>query len=45
MLKMVVLPEPLGPMMEKIEFFSTLKLMLLTAFKPPKLMLRFSTLK
>ncbi len=45
MLKMVVFPEPLGPMMEKMEFFSTLKLTLFTAFRPPKLMPRFSSRK
>jgi hypothetical protein len=45
MLNIVVFPEPFGPMMEKIEFFSTPKLILLTAFSPPKLMHRSSTLK
>jgi hypothetical protein len=45
MLKMVVFPLPLGPMIENILFFSTSKLILSTALMPPKEMLRFSTLK
>jgi len=45
MLKMVVLPDPFGPMIEKMVFFSTLKLTSFTAFRPPKEMLRCSTVK
>ena len=35
-LKMVVFPEPFGPMSPKISPFSTLKLTSLTAIRPPK---------
>src|SRR5947207_14068554 len=42
-LKSVVLPAPLGPMMALIEPRGTLKLTRVTAWKPPKLLLRSRT--
>ncbi len=40
-LKRVVFPDPLGPTIARISLSLTLKLKLLTAFREPKLLLRF----
>jgi hypothetical protein len=41
----VVLPEPFGPIKPTISSLSILKLTLLTADRPPKVLLKFSTSK